>query len=391
MEIFKDELSSIEERLFQHSLVKKFLDIDDSEEKIIYKSYINRLVTYLVYNDTELNNLDEVLDLFLKRSVRIITILDILHVIKKEFISVIKDKGAEIDLVYETIETKQNYLVHRYVESYFKKYSDVQLILEELELKEIEFERQAKIFEEYKKAVDYSSIVSKTDTKGNITYVNDNFCEISGYSSDELLGKSHSLVRDQNEPKELYQELWDTIQDGKVWHGVIKNRKKDGSVYIVEATIMPIVDYEDNIVEYIAIRKDITELETRKIELERIKASELRDDINKAISISHQEMLNNIPLAAIFIDKHDKITGYNEEFSDIFDFIESSEIYEKIENSTATVYDICSDLEESVWKYEMDTVDNKLETTLKNSDKNQAILSVREIEDKFLVIICLKD
>jgi PAS domain S-box-containing protein len=386
MEEFRDGIEDIEQKLLSNSFVKKFLDVEQSEQ-VIYKNYLNRLVNYLVYNDTEINNLDEVLELFLSKSIKVITLLDILHIIKKEFIILVKSSGSDIESVYETLETKQNFLLHKYIDSYLSKYTNTQLLIEELELKELESEKQAKIFEEYKSAVDHSSIVSKTDTKGIITYVNDNFCEISGYSSDELVGKSHSIVRHPSEPKELYETLWNTISNKHVWHGVLKNIRKDGSTYIVEATVMPIMDYDDNIVEYIAIRKDITDLENKKLELEKLQATEMRDSINKAISISNKEMVNNIPLAALIIDSNDKIEIYNDSFMELFDIIDSGEIYEKLDNSSATIYDICAGLDESIWKYEIDTVDNKLEVELKNSEAKKATISIKEIEGKFLVVI----
>jgi PAS domain S-box-containing protein len=386
MEEFRDGIEDIEQKLLSNSFVKKFLDVEQSEQ-VIYKNYLNRLVNYLVYNDTEINNLDEVLELFLSKSIKVITLLDILHIIKKEFIILVKSNGSDIESVYETLETKQNFLLHKYIDSYLSKYTNTQLLIEELELKELESEKQAKIFEEYKSAVDHSSIVSKTDTKGIITYVNDNFCEISGYSSDELVGKSHSIVRHPSEPKELYETLWNTISNKHVWHGVLKNIRKDGSTYIVEATVMPIIDYDDNIVEYIAIRKDITDLENKKLELEKLQATEMRDSINKAISISNKEMVNNIPLAALIIDSNDKIEIYNDSFMELFDIIDSGEIYEKLDNSSATIYDICAGLDESIWKYEIDTVDNKLEVELKNSEAKKATISIKEIEGKFLVVI----
>jgi len=116
----------------------------------------------------------------------------------------------------------------------------------------------------YKMAVDETSIVSKTDLKGIITYVNKQFCEISGYSKDELIGFSHNIIRHPDMPKEVFKEMWDTIQSKKIWRAVIKNRKKNGDYYIVDATVMPVVDRMGHIIEYIAIRHDITELEDSK-------------------------------------------------------------------------------------------------------------------------------
>ncbi|NWF66622.1 MAG: PAS domain S-box protein [Campylobacterales bacterium] len=120
------------------------------------------------------------------------------------------------------------------------------------------------LLKEYKYAVDESTIVSKTDAKGIITHVNKKFVELSGYSEDELIGKSHSIVRHPDMPKEAFKELWDTIKSKQIWKGIVKNRKKDGSYYIVDAIIIPIVDINGEIVEYIGVRHDITELESYK-------------------------------------------------------------------------------------------------------------------------------
>ncbi len=143
----------------------------------------------------------------------------------------------------------------------------------------------------YKMAIDESSIVSKTDIKGKITFVNKKFCELSGYTEAELLGKPHSIIRHPEMPKELFQELWQTIKSKKIWHGIVKNRTKSGDFYIVDATILPIVDNNDQVVEYVAVRHDITELEKSKEEILRQKIdlltglpnrSQLLDDLKTA-------------------------------------------------------------------------------------------------------------
>ncbi|WP_151900025.1 nitrate- and nitrite sensing domain-containing protein [Sulfurimonas sp. NW15] len=120
--------------------------------------------------------------------------------------------------------------------------------------------RNLKLLSEYKNAVDRSSIVSKTDRSGRITYVNDKFCIISGYTKEELLGKPHNIVRHKDMPKSLFRDMWHTVLEKRAWSGVIKNRKKDGSSYIVEVTISPILNERGEIEEFIAIRNDITQI-----------------------------------------------------------------------------------------------------------------------------------
>ena len=121
------------------------------------------------------------------------------------------------------------------------------------------------LLEQYKLAIDESSLVSKTDTKGIITYVNEKFCEISQYSREELIGKNHNIVRSPDLSKSIFKNMWDTIKSKEIWNGLVKNRAKDGSTYFVEATIIPILNSDNEIVEYISMRTDITkEIELRE-------------------------------------------------------------------------------------------------------------------------------
>jgi PAS domain S-box-containing protein len=120
------------------------------------------------------------------------------------------------------------------------------------------------LLQQYQQIVDSGSIVSKTDTKGIITYVNEKFCQISGYKAEELIGKNHNIVRHPDTPKEVFQSLWETIKKKQIYKGIIKNKKRNGQEYYVDATIMPVLDSKGNIVEYVGMRHDITERERHK-------------------------------------------------------------------------------------------------------------------------------
>ncbi len=125
------------------------------------------------------------------------------------------------------------------------------------------------LLQQYKQTVDRSSIVSKTDPKGVITYVNEAFCRISGYKEEELLGKPHNLVRHPDMKASVFKEMWDTIKKRKEpWIGEVKNRKKDGSSYWVQTIINPILDANGKILEYIGIRQDISQVVELHEELE---------------------------------------------------------------------------------------------------------------------------
>ncbi len=121
---------------------------------------------------------------------------------------------------------------------------------------------------QYESVANKSSIISKTDTLGIITYVNDNFCNISGYSREELVGKNHNIVRHPDVPKSSFTNIWDVIKrEKKTWKGVVKNRAKNGDAYYVNATITPILDDEKNIIEYIALKNNISGVMSDKNQL----------------------------------------------------------------------------------------------------------------------------
>lgn len=113
--------------------------------------------------------------------------------------------------------------------------------------------------EEYMLLVDKYVITSTTDLSGKITQASEAFCDISGYSKAELVGKNHRIIRHEDMPKTIYTELWKTIQAGNVWQGEIKNKHKDGSSYWTDATISPIRNEQGEIISYTAIRYDITD------------------------------------------------------------------------------------------------------------------------------------
>lgn len=102
---------------------------------------------------------------------------------------------------------------------------------------------------------DENAIISQTDTTGMITYANRVFCKVSGYDKDDLVGKPHSIVRHPDMPKEVFKKMWETIQSGQAWNGLVKNLRKNGLYYWVDTEILPVKNSNNEITGYIAARK----------------------------------------------------------------------------------------------------------------------------------------
>ena len=195
-------------------------------------------------------------------------------------------------------------------------------------------QREGRLLQEYKNVIDKSMIVSKTDPHGIITYVNEQFCDISGYRADELIGRSHRIVRHPDTPASVFQDLWTTILSGNMWKGVLKNRKKDGSAYWVHAFIYPIITRQGQIDEVIAIRNDVTQLHLVKESLSR--ALQRSDsDLDEAFHLSKQyETVIDESNSLTRVDTEGKILFVNKRFCELSGYSKE----EVIEQSFSAMY-----------------------------------------------------
>jgi len=175
-----------------------------------------------------------------------------------------------------------------------------------------------RILEQYKYALDKAAIVSKTNTKGIITYVNDNFCKLSGYTQSELIGQPHSIVRHPEMSSEVFKELWKDIQNKTIWNGIIQNRHKNGSSYYVHSTTFPILDRDDNIIEYMSLREDLTSMIINKnnFEAEQKRLYQILDNQSSIVALTmedgHVQYLNKKFFDSFnFLDMEDFLSKYD--------------------------------------------------------------------------------
>ena len=143
-------------------------------------------------------------------------------------------------------------------------------------------------------ALDQAAIVATTDVRGRITYVNDQFCRISGYERDELLGRDHRILNSGLHSRGFIRDLWTTIASGRVWRGELRNRRKDGSFYWVDTTIVPFINASGKPWQYMAIRYDITE---RKWNETRLREQATLASLGEMAAVVAHEVRN--PLAGI--------------------------------------------------------------------------------------------
>jgi len=185
-----------------------------------------------------------------------------------ELIEKIREKNQEIPILVLSAHNDNNFFIQSIklgVDGYLIKPIDLEQLQQALlkVVTKIKYKKESDenihLLKEYQEITNEASIVSKTDLKGHITYVNDAFCDISGFSRKELIGKNHNIVRHPDMPEYIFENIWDTIQNKKnIWKGIVRNRNKKGKSYYVYSVIKPILDINGVVQEYISLRNDIT-------------------------------------------------------------------------------------------------------------------------------------
>ena len=198
------------------------------------------------------------------------------------------------------------------VACYGRDISETKLYQQKLEQVNAELTGKIKEISDYKFALDQSSIVAVTNQKGIIQYVNDNFCTISGYSREELLGQDHRIINSGYHPKSFLKDLWVTIANGKVWRGEIKNKNKAGNYYWVDTTIVPFLNEKGKPYQFVAIRNDITQ---KKAEEEKLHLMNMViTNTNDAILITEAEPIEETGPKILYVNEaFTRMTGYTAE------------------------------------------------------------------------------
>ena len=173
---------------------------------------------------------------------------------RRAMVDISYDIGVNSQEIYDEI----SYVFDLNFSGVLKRYTET------IYQKEREIERNVKLLEEYRRAIDESAIVAKTDARGVITYANAKLSRICGYSQQELVGSPHTILSHPDMSQGFFNKLWATVTENRVFKGTIKNRAKDGSTFYVDTTVVPITDMQNRITEYMAISYEVTDLVVAK-------------------------------------------------------------------------------------------------------------------------------
>lgn len=211
-----------------------------------------------------------------------------------------------------------------------------------------ENKRLLKLLEQYQLVVDDNLTISKTDKDGNITYANKKFSEMSGYTQEELIGNSHNIIRSPSMPKEFFEDIWNTIlKEKKTWKGKIKNRAKNQSEYIVDATIVPLLSKDGEVEEFISLRSDITELEAYKELLKKQLTNSEKNLESKIHLINEYEKTLEISTVFLRINLNQNISYCNNKFLEISKYKDENIIDQPFLN---TIDKSKTTKNETIWK-----------------------------------------
>jgi len=233
---------------------------DNSKERKYILSFLKQLFTDIFsVHDTEEaleivkhNTIDILITSLGNENIDTLKIINYLNKNVNSTRTIVLFQKDNIDLLLESL----TYDADSYIQKPFtldSLKSSINKVIGTLENK-IKLQNTQEYINQYQKIIEQSSIISKTDCEGIITYVNDKFCNISGYQQNELIGQSHGIIQDSENPKSFYENIWYTIKNQKKsWEGVIKNKAKNGKPYYIKSVISPLFDTEGRLIEYLSV------------------------------------------------------------------------------------------------------------------------------------------
>ena len=210
-------------------LSKRIIDFNPLQE-IIVMSGIN-----------DFNMLIEIINVGVKKFIAKPVVMEKLEVVIDETMLNIRKRQLQEEDTLEVVEYNEH----------LKQREEENKALLEIKIQELE---------EFSHALDNSAIVAKTDPSGSITYVNDKFCKISGYTHNELIGQNHRILKSGARSSSYYKKIYNTLNAKRTYKNIFENKRKDGSIYYVDTTITPLLDVDGGIVEFIAVSHDMTQL-----------------------------------------------------------------------------------------------------------------------------------
>ena len=281
--------------------------IDVEMFKLEYASNVFDYFIAVIYGKMKLGQcpvMNKLLEYFKDKDISADELFSICSHFRKSMIEFSYDRKINSKKLFDDI----SYLFDLNFSGLLKQYTDT------IFQKEQEIAKNVALLNEYKRAIDRSALVSKTNKQGVITYVNDNFCQLCEFSREELIGSTHAIMRHEDMSHEFFRELWREIEDKKLFRATIKNRKKGGEYFFIDTTIVPIINPFNDEIEYMSLGYEVTSLVDARQEA--LRADRAKDYFLSNMSHEIRTPLNAI-LGFVALMQDDEVDEVHKKYLDI--------------------------------------------------------------------------
>ena len=286
--VFISKKDSILSQWVSYEAPQKILQLHNIDNKTFLNDYASGVFDYfmgVIDGTLEIGDcpvIHSLLSYLKDRDIRADELFEICSHFRRSMIDFTYDVKLNSKEIFDEI----SYMFDKNFQGVLQHYTDT------IYQKEQEILRHVKLLDEYQKAIDESAIISKTDADGKITYVNEKYLQLSGYTKDELIGKKHSIVKHKDMPQDYFDDLWFQLEHAGLFRGTLKNLKKNGDYFYIDVTIVRITDPYDNSIEYMSIANDVTTLIDARLEAQ--KASQAKEYFLSNMSHEIRTPLNAI-------------------------------------------------------------------------------------------------